>query len=154
LSRGFFILYNMITIITAYNEAVAHNYIDEFVAINFPNKYNNRQSIWSFYNDISKLNYIATPELRRAPHNQHNLIIEVVNSKQDTVILTYSDHIINGLLVAIKQGLIDKDDCKILFFNKDNEMIDIPIIKGGRIRFAPEGFFDQYSKDRKVIIGF
>ena len=80
------------------------------------------------------------------------------------IIETHSDHIINGILVQSKkfeetQKGIDKDKVSIYQFDRDEKehctkATKVEVEEGGRIRYAPEGFFDQFTLDRKYLMGF
>ena len=80
------------------------------------------------------------------------------------IIETHSDHIVNGILVQSKkfeetQKGIDKDNVSIYQFDRDEKehctkATKVEVEEGGRIRYAPEGFFDQFTLDRKYLIGF
>ncbi len=80
------------------------------------------------------------------------------------IIETHSDHIINGILVQSKrfeeEGKgINKDNVSIYHFDRDEtehctKSTKIKIEEGGRIRYTPKGFFDQFTIDRKYLMGF
>ncbi|MBF0519577.1 MAG: DUF3696 domain-containing protein [Nitrospirae bacterium] len=75
------------------------------------------------------------------------------------IIETHSDHIINGLLVATKKGIINTDDSKVYFFDRDikthaTQVTDLPVLPGGKIRKPPKGFFDQKDLDMRALMGF
>ena len=77
---------------------------------------------------------------------------------------THSDHIINGTLVAIKkyqdeQRGIARDNVRIYYFDRDEtrhatESITVPVLEDARITYPPTGFFDQFKKDIKTLMGF
>ncbi len=97
---------------------------------------------------------IENPESHIHPDGQAKLmelICRAAKAGVQFVIETHSDHIINGLLVATKQGLIESDDSRVYFFGRDvashaTESIHLPILPGGKIRKPPEGFFDRPDK--------
>ncbi|MCF6140698.1 DUF3696 domain-containing protein [Flavobacterium sp. K77] len=77
------------------------------------------------------------------------------------IIETHSDHIINGILVQsklfeeTKRG-IDKDNVSIYQFERDENYHcsvanKVEVKEGGRISFAPEGFFDQSTIDTDFL---
>ena len=79
------------------------------------------------------------------------------------IIETHSDHIVNGILVQSKkfeetQKGIDKDNVSIYQFDRDEKehctvSIKVEVEEGGRISFAPEGFFDQDTIDTDFLLG-
>jgi predicted ATPase len=78
------------------------------------------------------------------------------------IIETHSDHIINGILVQSKKHEINGDfgiqneNISIYQFERDEKQhcsvaTKIEVEEGGRIRFAPEGFFDQDEIDTDYL---
>lgn len=73
------------------------------------------------------------------------------------IVETHSEHIINGILVAVKQAKLDKEKVKIYYFDRDTEdhsakAISVEVLDGGRIKHAPPGFFDQIGKDLRILM--
>lgn len=104
---------------------------------------------------------IENPETHIHPYGQAKLIELLALAAENGVQLmieTHSDHIINGLLVAIRKQQIKVENTKIYFFNRDEKeqtrITDIPVSSDSRIRNPPIGFFDQITKDRKFLMGF
>ncbi len=105
---------------------------------------------------------IENPESHIHPEGQSKLmelICKAAKAGTQFIIETHSDHIINGLLVATKQGLIDSDDSRVYFFDRNlathaTESTRLPILPGGRIKNPPKGFFDRLDKDMKTLTGF
>ena len=67
------------------------------------------------------------------------------------VVETHSDHVLNGIRVAVKQGLLDGEKACVHFFRRDAAsgaaVIDSPAItEQGKLSFWPDGFFDQWDK--------
>ncbi|MBI5913875.1 MAG: DUF3696 domain-containing protein [Bacteroidetes bacterium] len=77
---------------------------------------------------------------------------------------THSDHIINGILVAIKKSesngnMFNEEMAHIFYFDRplnslQSTITPVPIRPGGRILNPPPGFFDQIGKDLKILMGF
>ena len=87
------------------------------------------------------------------------LICKAAHTGIQIIIETHNDHIINGTLVNVKNGIINPDEIKIWYFDREEETqaakaTEIPIHEGGRISYPPNGFFDQMRKDRKELLGF
>lgn len=111
---------------------------------------------------------IENPESHIHPKGQSalaKLIAKVAGLGVQIFIETHSDHIINGILIAINQDRknIDKaitpDKVKINFISRKDDAFTskndaISVLENGRLTGAPKDFFDQYSKDMKTIIGF
>jgi predicted ATPase len=110
---------------------------------------------------------IENPESHLHPQGQAKLAELMALAAQNGVqifIETHSDHIINGTLVAIKkysteQMGIAHDKVRIYYLERDNirhatQSIAVPILEDGRITYPPRGFFDQFKKDIKTLMGF
>ncbi|MBF0539355.1 MAG: DUF3696 domain-containing protein [Nitrospirae bacterium] len=75
------------------------------------------------------------------------------------IVETHSDHIINGVRVAIKEGVIGHDKTKIMFFTGDviedvfvHYVLTPRIYANGRLGDLPEGFLDEWGKQLLRII--
>ncbi len=105
---------------------------------------------------------IENPEAHIHPSGQAKLMELICLASKcgvQFIIETHSDHIINGLLVGIKNKLISEDFAKVFYFDRYDEthsanVIDLPVLKGGKIKNAPNGFFDQLDKDMSTLMGF
>lgn len=111
--------------------------------------------------------FIENPEAHLHPNSQAKLAELICLAAQagiQIVLETHSDHIINGILVQIKRKEqenigIEKENVSIYHFTRNNENhTSIPtkifIENGGRIIYAPKGFFDQFTIDRNYLMGF
>jgi len=68
------------------------------------------------------------------------------------IVETHSDHILNGIRVAVKKDKVDADRVSLLYFKREIEnrehraKIIIPKIdQDGRIDKWPDGFFDEWE---------
>lgn len=65
---------------------------------------------------------------------------------------THSDHILNGIRLAVKEGRISDEQVQLAFFYKDetddyrHKYVSPRIYKDGRLDIWPEGFFDEWDK--------
>lgn len=69
---------------------------------------------------------IENPESDLHPRGQAelaNLIARAVRRGVQVIVETHSDHIINGIRVAVKQGAVDSEAVRILFFRRDNAKV-------------------------------
>jgi predicted ATPase len=116
---------------------------------------------------IGALLLIENPEAHLHPNGQAKLIELICLAAQagvQIVLETHSDHIINGILVQCKkfeesQNGISKNNVSIYHFDRNvaeqcSEAKKINIEDNGRIRYTPKGFFDQFTIDRKFLMGF
>lgn len=105
---------------------------------------------------------IENPEAHIHPAGQAKLMELISRSAKagvQFIIETHSDHIINGVLVGVKENLITTNDLSVYFIDRDQrthatDYQELPILKGGRIKKPPKGFFDQIDIDMKKLIGF
>ncbi len=105
---------------------------------------------------------IENPEIHLHPKAQSSLIeflINVANTGVQIFIESHSDHVLNALRVATKNGLLKPEDNSVLFFNKNtaskaNEITSILIDEKGKLHKKtdegtmakiPQGFFDEWT---------
>ena len=97
---------------------------------------------------------IENPEAHLHPRGQAALGLLLAKCASDGVqiiVETHSDHVINGIRVATKNGEIDNNDISVHFFSRELETgettVKSPVLhSNGRFSEWPEGFFDQWSK--------
>lgn len=73
------------------------------------------------------------------------------------VVETHSDHVLNGIRIAVKQGILKPGQSLVHFFRRDpasgSAVIDSPAItEQGRLSFWPDGFFDQWDKSLDELL--
>lgn len=103
---------------------------------------------------------IENPEIHLHPKAQSKLtelFVFIANNERQLILETHSDHIFNGLRVAIVQNKIEKNNMNMSFFKLDdrgcseNNLIDIG--KRGRINNYIEDLFDQFDIDLDRMLG-
>jgi predicted ATPase len=105
---------------------------------------------------------IENPESHLHPQGQAKmgeLLALAANGGVQLIIESHSDHLLNGLRVAVKKKLIEPEKVSIFFFERDIEndehttRIVQPIIdENGRLDQHPKGFFDEYAKQLDALI--
>jgi predicted ATPase len=101
---------------------------------------------------------VENPEIHLHPRAQSELtkfLAKVSSCGVQVLVESHSDHILNGLQVAVVDKIIGENEISVLYFQSDNQepVVQIPIQKDGRIEFWPEGFFDQSNKDLEKVYG-
>lgn len=82
-----------------------------------------------------------------AAHNGVQLFIE-----------THSDHFLNGLRVAVKENLINSNDVKLYYLERnpgdihESIVVSPEISENGRISYWPKGFFDEGDKQLEKLL--
>ena len=109
---------------------------------------------------------LENPEAHLHPGGQAELaklISRVAQGGVQVIVETHSDHILNGVLVAAKryesadaklqQEGLDRQNVRIYYVEKDARIpteavaTKVEIEGGGRLKYQPNGFFDQAEKD-------
>lgn len=70
------------------------------------------------------------------------------------VVETHSDHVVNGIRIAAKEGLIVPDHIRIYFFDREvgskehtTRILSPAIDAEGGIDVFPDGFFDEWERN-------
>ena len=85
-------------------------------------------------------------------------LAKVAHSGIQVILETHSDHILNGVRRAVKEGILSADQVAIHFFRprSDNgSQVVSPVLDStGNIDAWPDGFFDQFDKDMNHFAGW
>ena len=105
---------------------------------------------------------IENPESHLHPRGQAELgklIALAAQNDVQIIIESHSDHILNGIRVAVKESSIDKDKVIAFYFKKvvtDNEqysrITDIKIDKNGTLSDYPENLLNEWSNQLSKLI--
>lgn len=117
--------------------------------------------------DKGSLILIENPEAHLHPNGiakLTELICLAAQADIQIILETHSDHVINGILVQCKrfeeaEKGIARQNVAIYHFDRDEtkhctDVKNINIEENGLIRYTPKGFFDQFTIDRKYLMGF
>lgn len=96
---------------------------------------------------------LENPEAHIHPRGQRKLgeLIAASGSRNAQIILeTHSDHILNGIRLAVKNGKISAEETNLLYFYKDSDdfkhKVKNPKMRSdGRISEWPDGFLDEWD---------
>jgi len=102
----------------------------------------------------SEMVIIENPEAHLHPRAQSRLgmFLSIMSKNVRIILETHSDHIINGIRIAVKTNLIERDSVLFNFFEQgdkigQNTIRQIDIYDDGNLSDWPKGFFDQYEND-------
>lgn len=104
---------------------------------------------------------IENPEAHLHPGAQSRLtkfIIEIAQKKHLQVLVeTHSDHVVNGMRIAMKQGLLAPENGIIVHFAHDNETVNptidlITCDKNGTLSGYPDDFMDEWTRQMFELV--
>lgn len=95
---------------------------------------------------------IENPETHLHPRGQSRLSFLFALAAENGIQLfieTHSDHIVNGLRVAVKKKMIDKEQVFLNYFSKTSQKLSnikrIHVQTEGGLEDWPDGFFDEWD---------
>lgn len=104
---------------------------------------------------------IENPEVHLHPAGQvaiGRFLAEVAASGIQVITETHSDHVLNGVRRAVKEGILSHDQLALHFFqsrNLEGPQVQSPQVdQAGNIDHWPDGFFDQFDKDMNYFAGW
>ncbi|SFO15708.1 AAA domain-containing protein, putative AbiEii toxin, Type IV TA system [Actinomadura madurae] len=102
---------------------------------------------------------IENPEAHVHPQGQSalaGLTCAAAAAGAQVIVETHSDHILNGVRLAVKRQRIPADDVRLLYFHRqDDGIIDIvnPTIgPDGMLSDWPQGFFDEWDRSLDQLL--
>lgn len=103
---------------------------------------------------------LENPEAHLHPRGQRKIgeLIALCASRGVQIFLeTHSDHLMNGIRIAVKNNILASEQVKVYFFNNNTGIsshnVETPkILSNGRFDFWPDGFFDEWEKALDDIV--
>lgn len=105
---------------------------------------------------------IENPEAHLHPKGQSRmgeLLALAANCGVQVVIETHSDHVLNGIRIAVHGGKLDPQDVQMHYFERKEkegqavtEVVSPHIDRNGRIDQWPDGFFDEWDKSLEALL--
>lgn len=102
---------------------------------------------------------LENPEAHVHPRGQAALgvlMTRVAAGGVQILLETHSDHLLNGIRLAAKRGVVNRDDVRLHFFaRRATGKIDVesPVVEAdGRLSRWPAGFFDQWDHDLDQLL--
>ena len=108
--------------------------------------------------DPGSLLIIENPEAHLHPRGQTQvgrLLALAACAGTQVIIETHSDHLLNGIRLAIYDGLLAPDDVMLHFFARSGSVSDVKTPKldrNGRLNYWPNGFFDEWDKNLELLL--
>jgi predicted ATPase len=101
---------------------------------------------------------LENPEAHLHPKGQTamgELIVKAAACGIQIVVETHSDHLMDGIRIAVKKELIDSAKINFHFFERNTEdqctFTSPKLHPNGKLEFWPDGFFDQALKNRAIL---
>jgi predicted ATPase len=105
---------------------------------------------------------VENPEAHLHPRGQAKigeLLALAASCGVQVVIETHSDHVLNGIRLAVHGGKIKPEDVQLNYFQRREKqgqaftkVISPHIDRNGRIDRWPDGFFDEWEKSLYVLL--
>lgn len=101
---------------------------------------------------------IENPEAHLHPRGQTKLGELAARAAKEGVqmlVETHSDHFMDGVRIAVREGIIAPDDVKFHYFQRDGNLATVTspeIDEDGRLSEWPEGFFDQSALNMAKLL--
>lgn len=103
---------------------------------------------------------MENPEAHLHPRGQAalgQLIAQCVSDDVQIIVETHSDHLLNGLRLAVKNKHLRNQDVALHFFSRPAETGEVSVespavLENGRLSNWPDGFFDQWDKDIEALL--
>lgn len=101
---------------------------------------------------------IENPEAHLHPAAQTKmgeLFARCAASGTQVLIETHSDHLLDGIRIAVKRDILPAENTRIYFFTKQNSMTmveSIAVDRKGNIDKWPKGFFDQFMLNGRELL--
>jgi predicted ATPase len=103
---------------------------------------------------------LENPEAHLHPQGQGaqgELMARCASDGVQVIVETHSDHLLNGVRLAVKRKLIKNTDVVLHFFSRSVEtgeaFVQSPaVLESGRLSNWPGGFFDQWDKDVDALL--
>ncbi|RJO69086.1 DUF3696 domain-containing protein [Nocardia panacis] len=102
---------------------------------------------------------LENPEAHLHPRGQSamaELIARTCAAGAQVLVETHSDHVLNGLRIAVKNGILPHDQVCPLYFRRDDDHVHrvevLDLGPKGTISHWPEGFFDEWDRALDELI--
>ena len=93
----------------------------------------------------------------RAQSAVGRLLGQMAGAGLQVFVETHSDHLLSGVRLAVRDGLVQPDDVALHFVGQDGvagQVTTLAVDKSGAVSDWPEGFFDQAENDLAILSGW
>jgi ABC-type ATPase involved in cell division len=102
---------------------------------------------------------VDSPEAHLHPRAQSGIggfLAQMAAAGTQILVESHSDHVLNGIRIAVREGVIDPAKVAIYFFasRPDAQVTRLALDRNGTVSNWPEGFFDQSEKDLANLAGW
>lgn len=109
---------------------------------------------------VGSLIVIENPEAQLHPRGQFaigRLLAKTAAGGVQVIVESHSDHVLNGIRLAVKEGALDPTHAQFHFFHREpgeqSQFVSPKVTKEGRLTHWPPGFFDQWEKSLDELLG-
>ncbi len=108
---------------------------------------------------VEHLVIIENPEAHLHPAGQTalaELASRAVASGTQVILETHSDHVLNGVRLAVREGILRPDEVVIHYFERHGLEVQVTtpmLTSSGQLDVWPVGFFDQHERNLSRLIG-
>lgn len=101
---------------------------------------------------------LENPEAHLHPKGQSRmaaLVAAAAAGGAQLVVETHSDHVLNGVRIAVKRGALQPNDAVVHFFRGNGsgaEVVSPSVDKDGMLAQWPEGFFDEWESSLEELL--
>ena len=101
---------------------------------------------------------LENPEAHVHPRGQSAMARLASAAARDSqvVVETHSDHVLNGVRLQVKRGVLASSDVQIHYFHRPeggtSEMASPKIDSNGMLSYWPEGFFDEWDESLEELL--
>jgi predicted ATPase len=106
---------------------------------------------------------LEAPEAHLHPRGQvkiGELMALAAEAGVQIIVETHSDHVLNGVRIAVHQRVIQPDNTAFFYFQWDTKRADgatsvrrLTVDSKGRMEDWPPGFFDETDRSLEVLLG-
>lgn len=101
---------------------------------------------------------IDSPEAHLHPRGQARMgafLAQMASAGLQILVETHSDHVMDGVRIAIREGILAPEDAAFHYFTRSGNTTTITtpeIDADGRLSEWPEGFFDQHRRNMASLV--